>query len=225
MSKYGGVLVLTIPIILAGCGKDEPKYKGKPAAYWIQALKGTDSQNRRDAITAAGALHIKTAVADLIAALNDGDDQIRAKAAEALWSLGTDSREAAPALAVLLRDRNAGVRLNAAGALGAIGPDAAAVGVAPLREALRDADPYVRAQAASSLGNLGPAAGSAAPELIVALKDRDKSVRAAAAYALAELGAAAREALPALNDAAQERNGDVRTAALYAAKKIQGNIK
>ena len=88
MSRYGSVLVLILAALLAGCGKGEPQYKGKPAAYWIQALKGADAQNRREAITAVGALHIKTAVPDLIAVLNDGDDQIRAKAAEALWSLG-----------------------------------------------------------------------------------------------------------------------------------------
>lgn len=221
LSKCRGVILIALTALMAGCGKSEPLYKGKPAAYWSQTLKGADAQNRREAITAAGSLHIKTAVPDLIAALNDGDDQIRAKAAEALWSLGPDSHEAAPALAARLKDPNAGVRLNAAGALGAIGSDAAVVGLGSLRGALRDADPYVRAQAADSLGKFGPAAGPAASELITALKDRDTNVRTAAAYALAELGAAAREALPALNDLAKERNGDVRTAALYALKEIQ----
>jgi HEAT repeat protein len=225
MSKYRGVLLLAFAALLAGCGKSEPLYKGKPAAYWSQALKGADPTTRREAMTAAGALHIKTAVPDLLAALNDGDDDVRAKAAEALWSLGGDAREGAPALASLLKDRSAAARLNAAGALGAIGRDAAAVAVAPLRETLRDADPYVRAQAADSLGQFGPAAGVASPDLARMLGDREKNVRVAAGYALAGLGSGARDALPALNDAAQDRDGDVRTAALYAVKKIQEGQK
>ena len=220
--KYGGVLALSLAALMVGCGKGAPQYKGKPAAYWLQALKGMDPQNRRDAIAAVGALHIKAAVPDLIAALSDRDDGIRAKAAEALWGLGPDAREAAPALAGLLSDPNPGVRLNAAGALGATGPDAAAAGVAPLRGTLSDPDPYVRAQAADSLGKFGAAAGVASPDLARMLRDREKNVRAAAAYALAALGPAAADALPALNEAAQERDGDVRTAALYALKQIQG---
>src|SRR5437588_7414046 len=102
LSKHRGVLLLALAAMLAGCGKGEPQYKGKPAAYWVQALKGADPQARREAITAAGALHIKTAVPDLIAALKDGDDDVRAKAAEALWSLGADAGEAASALVPLL---------------------------------------------------------------------------------------------------------------------------
>src|SRR3954452_19899044 len=109
-----------LPLLLAGCGSP-PLYKGKPAAYWREALKGDDAKLRREAITAMGALKVKDAVPDLVAALQDRDAEVRAKAAESLWSVGgADTAEAVPALLPLLRDKDAGVRLSAAGALGQI---------------------------------------------------------------------------------------------------------
>src|SRR4051812_29233617 len=111
-----------LPLLLAGCGSP-PLYKGKPAAYWREALKGGDAQLRREAITAMGALKVKDAVPELITALKDKEAPVRAKAAEALWSVGgADTAAAVPALLPLLKDRDAAVRLNAAGAVGQVGP-------------------------------------------------------------------------------------------------------
>ena len=142
-----------------------------------------------------------------------------------MWSLGPDSHEAGSALAARLKDPNAGVRLNVAGALGAIGvgrrrrwPPAAARD-APGRRPVRPR------QAADLLGKFGPAVGLRASELITVLKDRDTNVRTAAAYALAEASCRGGERGAAGPERpCQRRNGDVRTAALYALKQIQAKV-
>ena len=109
-------LILVVP--LTGCGKKEPLHQGKSAAQWRLILRDSEPDSRRDAVTAMGALKVKDAVPDLIAALKDPDEQVRARAAEALWSLGPAAGDAVSALIPLLKDRNTGIRLNAAGALG-----------------------------------------------------------------------------------------------------------
>src|SRR5262245_53462906 len=193
-------LALSLAILLAGCGQKEALYQGKPASYWTKGLRDPDVKVRREAVTAMGALKVKDAVPDLIAALKDSDEGVRAKAAEALWALGPEAREAVPALTLLLQDASAGVRLNAAGALGDIGPDALPA-LPALRKALWDRDPYVRAQAATAVGRFGTAALAAVPDLVGALRDGAKAVRVAALYALAEIGPDAKAALPALKTA------------------------
>src|SRR4051812_35481550 len=111
-------------VLLAGCGAKEPLHKGKADSYWREAVHDKDKTNHREAITALGTLKDKEAVLTLIEALKDKDADIRAKAAESLWSIGPEARAAVPALVPLLKDKTAGVRLNAAGALGQIGADA-----------------------------------------------------------------------------------------------------
>jgi vesicle coat complex subunit len=214
------LIPLSVVVLALACGKKEPLHEGKPASYWKEALQDQDPKVRKHAITALGGLKVKEAVPQLTAALTDRDDEVRAKAAEALWSLGPESKEAVPALVPLLKDRSASVRLNAAGALGEIGPDARDA-LPALKDALKDSDAYVRAQAATSLGKFGPEAGSAVGALAEALQDRDKNVRVAAAYALAELGPAAKAALPALKEAAKSKDGDVRSAVGTALKAVE----
>jgi HEAT repeat protein len=62
------------------------------------------------------------------------------------------------------KDRDAGVRKNAAEALGKIVPDNKAA-VEPLMAALKDPDNRVRIAAANALGMHGPEAGDAIPAL------------------------------------------------------------
>src|SRR6266436_172939 len=119
-------ILVALAFMVAGCS-GAPLHKGKPASYWREALKGDNAELRREAITAMGALKVKDAVPDLIAALKDKDAKVRAKAAESLWSVGgADTAEAIPALLPLLNDKDISVRLSTAGALGQIGPEAKA---------------------------------------------------------------------------------------------------
>ena len=134
--------ILCVAVLLVGCGKKEPLYKGKPAGEWIQALQDPDPQTRREAAGALATLKAKEGVPQLTAALKDRDAGVRAKAAEALWSMGPDARDAVSELTAALKDRSADVRLSAAGALGEIGAEARDA-VPALNACLKDRDANV----------------------------------------------------------------------------------
>src|SRR5215471_9302105 len=118
------ILLLACAAMLAGCAKKEPVFKGKTADQWHLGISDQDLQVRRDAVNALGALKDASAVPDLITALKDKDDQVRARAAESLWSIGAKAKEAIPALTFALKDKKTDVRLSAAGALGEMAPEA-----------------------------------------------------------------------------------------------------
>jgi len=98
--------VLLSLLVLVGCGKKEALYNGKSAAQWQQALHDPLPGVRREAAGALGALKAGQSAADLTAALKDLDGEVRAKAAEAIWSIGPDANEAVPNLISLLKDQN-----------------------------------------------------------------------------------------------------------------------
>src|SRR5262249_50137721 len=112
------VRILCLVFLIVGCGKKEALHKGKTSAEWQGALPDPDAQTRREAANALGALKAGQYAADLTAALKDPDGEVRVKAAEAIWSIGSDAKESVPDLIALLKDKNPGLRLNAAGALG-----------------------------------------------------------------------------------------------------------
>jgi VWFA-related protein len=101
-----------------------------------------------------------------------------------------------------LRDRDDGVRADAAYDLGFTGEPRAAEG---LRAALLDRSKGVRRQAAEALGRLG--VPSALPDLVDSLGDREEAVRAAAEAAIETFGTLA---VPALSEAVGEGVGQRR---------------
>ena len=114
-----------------------------------------------------------------------------------------------------LSDESASVRIQAARALGRIGPRAAAV--APrLIGLLKEADETIRCQAAQALGELGGETGATVAALIKLLKDASAPVKATAARALGALRMAAQPAVPSLVQLLQDRDESVRTAAAEA---------
>ena len=131
---------------------------------------------------------------------------VRMAAARSLGTIGPEARGAVPALIGALRDPEAGVRWEAAAALGRIGKDS----VPALIEALWDRDVRVRHAATYALGAVGPGASAAIPALIHRLKDRDAGVRASAASSLSGIGA---PALPVLMDLLAHEPGAEREAA------------
>jgi HEAT repeat protein len=85
-----------------------------------------------------------------------------------------------------LKDKSFLVRMNAALALGYIGPKANKA-VPALIEALKDKETVVRGGAALALGEIGPKAEKAVPALIQALNDKDSTVRNYAKEALKKI--------------------------------------
>ncbi|MEX2216561.1 MAG: HEAT repeat domain-containing protein [Phycisphaeraceae bacterium] len=94
--------------------------------------------------------------------------------------------ETAAHWANLLKDRDPDFRMRAAGALYALGTDAAEA-VPALTEALNDEFPAVRAGVAQTLGNIGTAARDAEPALKTLLDDKDTEVRVSAILALGQV--------------------------------------
>jgi HEAT repeat protein len=113
-------------------------------------------------------------------------------------------KEAAPAIAGLLQDKEVIVRECACDSLKQMGK-AAASAVPALIQSLKDEDLGVRCHASWALGSIGPAAASAVPELIKAMEDKGRGAsRYAAASALGGIGPAAKAAVPALTQARSE---------------------
>ena len=121
-------------------------------------------------------------------------------------SAGVASRIAA------LSEADAGVREEAAEALGRLGPGAAAA-VPALVRLFSDPDPYVQGRAAEALGRIGR---DAVPALTKALGDRDQTVRWCAAIALSRMGPAARDAAGGLTAALRDVSENVRWCAVVA---------
>jgi len=89
----------------------------------------------------------------LMALLKDQNPELRRTAAQSLGKIA--SPEAVPALFEALGDPDAGVRRNAAWALGVLSEDAIEEDLSPLALLLFDSDPGVREAAATTLGLTG----------------------------------------------------------------------
>jgi HEAT repeat protein len=134
----------------------------------------------------------------------------------AAWALGAlGNHNAAPLLAVTLRDSEANVRRRGAWALGALD---ASESVPALIDALKDTDAGVREQVAWALGAIGDR--RAVEPLMNALSDQSAQVREQAAWALGALGD--RRASPALAKALKDGEARVRRQAAWALGAIGG---
>jgi HEAT repeat protein len=111
-----------------------------------------------------------------------------------------------------LESHDAGIRRNAAFALGRLGTDAGAA-VPALTKALGDTDTRVRETACLALAVIGRAA---LPALCDSLKASDATVRLLAADAMCQMGAGAQPAVPALIDSLHDKDRSVCLKALGA---------
>jgi HEAT repeat protein len=190
----------------------------------VEALKDADPDVRKWAIGTLSSLDAGsrvTALADLVKDKNIG---VRARALEALISLGPNARAATPKLLeAAIKDAADQCRIQALSALKAIGPDAKTI-LPTLREALKDKYILVRRDAISFLAELGPKAKEAVPDLVAALKKAvDKHERIRLVDALGSMGPAAKEALPALTEVisrAATRDQELRNRAMKALEQI-----
>lgn len=149
---------------------------------------------------------------ELAARVRDGNDEVRAAAAEELARIGAPARATLEALAAA---PGLEVRAQTARALGL----AQLPGTNPLlRSLLHDASWAVRARAAEALGRMKDPADL--PDLVTAVADPEWRVRIAAAAALAGLGNPAGAA--ALERLAADPDPDLHFAAVEALARVPG---
>jgi HEAT repeat protein len=157
--------------------------------------------------------------ADLVKALRqDTSPKVRCGAAYALGAFGKPAKEAVPVLKEALRDAEAGVRQNAAWALGRIGAGVDGAAVDSLCDLLRDPQALVRRDAAAALGALGhDRARAAARPLVELVKDeKDEVVRRSALDALAHLADKEHEGLaPELYPLLEGKDAETARAAAF----------
>jgi HEAT repeat protein len=210
LAALGGVGVLG-GIVLVTWGPEVRSYHGKSIKAWALQL-GASPRSRAEATEAFKALGTN-AVPGLVRLLQTRDSlwrqatwrlaprlpakarqaiiqnmraavMIRTAAARSLRVIGPEAQAAVPALARALREDEAQLRWEAAGALGAIGGPARAELVA----ALTNKDPNVRRAAAYGLGESIPPEPATVEALLRALGDQEVSVRAMAASSVSALG-------------------------------------
>ncbi len=174
----------------------EPEFAGKPLSAWAKQLKEDDTPRRRRAAALAlgqiGTSHPESLTVVLpalgTAVRQDASPDVRRQAVAGIaQQKPDDSTAAVPDLTEGLRaEKDAGVRLELATALGRFGP-AAAPALTPLTDCLPDADAKLRAAAASALGRIGAEASAAAPALLARLTDTDSAVKREAVAAVSRV--------------------------------------
>lgn len=199
----------------------------------VAALRTDKSNGVREAAAAAlGRLEdeASAAISALSTALTrDKSTDVRAAAADSLRRIGRGARDAVPELQTALADKEAGelTRLQAALALGRIGPPDALASLKVMREVLVDpkAPTEVRKAVAEALGQIGKDAADAAPALAAVLAPSSElSLRQAAAATLDLFGPEAKEALPALRKALTDDDKFVRSLALHTLGQLGNEL-
>jgi HEAT repeat protein len=120
-----------------------------------------------------------------------------------------------PQLVEALGAETARERVDAAVALGALGPSAEDA-VPALIEAVADESRFVRVEVVRALGAVGGAAAPAVPRLVAALEDEDRSVRMAALGALGDIGVLDPSHVEAMGAKLSDPELHVRRSAVFA---------
>jgi HEAT repeat protein len=132
------------------------------------------------------------AAPDLLKALAEGNEALRADAARALAGAAKANARVLAGLVKALSDPSADVRISVAKSLGEMGWTSEEA-ITALVGLLRDGVLSVRVAAANALAAIGEKAVAARPALFEMLQDADKSVRDAALDALPKLGVQPKE--------------------------------
>lgn len=205
-SSAGGNLCATLPPDPI-CAPGAPRPRTQDAAALVEQLRALPTPMGRDT----------------------ADEKLRRSIYQQLLYL--DAEAVAP-LAQGLRDREVGMRRNAALAFGALGSgwwpfecgqrkvDISAA-LPALVGALADSNPSVRGWSAQAIGGIGADAASAVPALVALLDDDWEGSRNSACIALRGIGPAASAALPALRRALRDPSSDVRRFAAAAIESIE----
>jgi HEAT repeat protein len=230
-------------LLLAACGP--PRYDGRTAHQWMDALEEGDADTELARLANVEAVPIlteivrskrvkarlmaiqvlaqlgpdaKDAVPALIEALDAKEPAVRAFAALALGRIGKPAADAVVRLEAALRDPHARVRVASALAAWGITRDLETTRTV-LWQALTSPDPRVRTMAAEAFGELGE---EGVDLMVLALIDRDEQVRVAAAETLGRIGAGSATAKKALQEATQDQSPAVAAAAREALASLGG---
>jgi HEAT repeat protein len=182
--------------------KPEPKYEGKPLAYWVERLQKAESKQQRiDAASSIKAFGCDAApaVPALMEMLDDRSESFRELVGEILYEMRPAASSAVPALVHSLKNKTARSPDVAIAILGRIGPDAKEA-VPVLTKTLQSESPGTRIRAALGLWRIEKNTGAVAV-LATLLDSDDDNMASLAAQALGEIGPDARTALPKLRNA------------------------
>jgi HEAT repeat protein len=207
-------------------------YDGRPARYWIGALKSPDVEDRRRAIHALGAIGAEAegaAPALGTALLEDVDRGARIGAALALMKLGPAAAPALPSLIRALEDKDPIIRMDVVTTLLRMGR-VARPAVPALVRALGDERNEtncglffctIKEVVAVAVGHASAGTAEAVPALTELLRPTEpEATRQAAVRALGEVGKEASPAVPELRALLDDPSDGVRQAAAEALRKI-----
>lgn len=195
----------------------------------LSLLKDADRNIRIGAITALGDLgeEIRQVLPALRAALReaalqDGDDGVRAEAVHGLLRAGPQPATEVAALVDALHSEVDIERFHAAISLGDLGSDGRPAVAALIHTSLWDEEAAVRVEAAMSLWKIDRKLPLVLHVLVKALEDPNELTCWIGAERLAQLGSEARETIPALRQALQRdfRISLVKKAVLLALERI-----
>jgi HEAT repeat protein len=213
------------------------------ASTLMKALAGAPKPSR-PAIIHALAQTNSSAVAPLVAALNDEDPIVRMLAVRGLGRLGRSVADAVPALVKALQDKDERVHSEAIKSLGQLGPVAnspasSSQAIQALAELVKsehgsnrivaaEALAYVAGRDASAPAN-GEEPGSRGSRLAIStladvVRSHDLNPRIQAATALGRIGPDAKEAVPALAEAVDSADPVLRLEAAIALAHIGADV-
>jgi HEAT repeat protein len=159
-----------------------------------------------------GQIRVEVVMPGLLKAIEDDDEEIRERAANALGNIGSEA--AISALLQAIEDDNWGVCTNAVKAIGKISSESV------LLDLIEHSNPIVRKTATDMLGLVG--SDLAIPALLKAIEDLDWCVRRSAVEALGQIGSDI--AIPALLKAIEDSHFLVQWSAASALGRIGSDI-
>lgn len=200
----------------------------RPLDDFIEDLQDPEERTRQAAASALGDIgpDAKTAVPQLLLALDDDSGPVGSATRLALAQVGPPPAYLLPDLIAHLRHPNWTIRRAAAVVLGQMGPRALAC-VPTLVEKLADEDHLTQERAEAALQRIYPGweTGSlgrpAIPRLVVKLNHSQRRLRQRAAEVLGWFGPGAKVAVPALLRALHDEQEYVRLSAEWALDAIE----
>ncbi|MEG4045990.1 HEAT repeat domain-containing protein [Microcoleus sp. Pol17_C1] len=193
------------------CSMSETEFE----AQTLQLLKARGVDENRLWRYQAALGEKEAVITAMLLRLENGNEDVRREAAQALGGLRNASETVISALLLRLEDGDNRVRRSAARALGRFGKASEAI-IGNLLPRLEDCNNSVRSSAAEALGDLGNASEAVISALVLRLEDGDHSVRSSAAQALGNLGNASETVTNALVLRLEDGDDWVRSSAAQA---------